>query len=133
MTEFVSKQFLLFVITGGIAALVNFGSRIVYSTLMSYSAAIVVAYITGMLTAFLLAKLFVFRNSRRSLAQSATAFAIVNVLAVLQVWIVSISLATYILPEIGVDSHAQELGHAIGVAVPVFTSYLGHKHFSFRD
>jgi putative flippase GtrA len=32
----------------------------------------------------------------------------------------------------GVTAYAPELAHAVGVVVPVFTSYLGHKHFSFR-
>jgi len=26
-----------------------------------------------------------------------------------------------------------EIAHAVGVAVPVFTSYLGHKHWSFKS
>ncbi len=26
----------------------------------------------------------------------------------------------------------REIAHAFGVVVPVFTSYIGHKHLSFR-
>jgi hypothetical protein len=32
----------------------------------------------------------------------------------------------------GVTAYVPEIAHGVGVAVPVFTSYLGHKHFSFR-
>ena len=34
---------------------------------------------------------------------------------------------------LGIDRFAAELAHAVGVMVPVFTSYLGHKHWSFRE
>ena len=46
---------MIFLLTGGIAAAVNFGSRIVYSNWLGFSTAVVLAYITGMITAFVLA------------------------------------------------------------------------------
>ena len=81
---FKSRQFVAFLVTGGLAAAVNFGSRILYNQWMGFSPAIVLAYITGMITAFVLAKLFVFRDSQRSLHQSALYFVLVNGVAVLQ-------------------------------------------------
>ena len=132
MQAFLSRQFLLFVITGGIAALVNFLSRIVYSHWVNYSIAILIAYVTGMITAFVLARLLVFTDTRQRLHKSAVLFTIVNLFAVAQVWIISMSLALYVLPGIGLRNHVEEIAHAIGVAFPVFTSYLGHKHWSFR-
>ena len=59
---FKSRQFVMFLITGGLAAAVNFGSRILYNQWMGFSAAIVLAYITGMVTAFVLARIFVFQD-----------------------------------------------------------------------
>ena len=41
-------------------------------------------------------------------------------------------LAYYLLPAIGVRHYVQEIAHAIGIIIPVFTSYLGHKRWSFR-
>jgi putative flippase GtrA len=129
---FVSRNFLMFLLTGGFAAAVNWGSRIVYNLWMPYSAAIVVAYITGMITAFVLAKLFVFTQSTQSTGRSVFFFTLVNLVAVLQTWGVSIGLAYYVLPWAGIDWHARELAHLIGVVVPVFTSYVGHKRWSFK-
>lgn len=63
-----SKQFLLFIFTGGIAALVNVGSRIFYNTWLSFSSSIIFAYLTGMVTAFVLAKCLVFQESRQATA-----------------------------------------------------------------
>lgn len=129
---FRSRQFLVFLLTGGLAAAVNFGSRILYNQWMGFSAAIVLAYITGMITAFVLAKVFVFRDSQRSLHQSALYFVLVNGVAVLQTWAISLLLADWLLPALGIRQYVHELAHAAGVVVPVFTSYLGHKHLSFK-
>jgi putative flippase GtrA len=129
---FLSKQFLIFLITGGTAAAINFGSRIVYNHWMSFSTAVILAYLTGMITAFILAKLFVFKESQRPIHHSAFFFCLVNVVAVAQTWAISMLLAYYVLPWLNVTAYAHEIAHATGVAVPVFTSYIGHKRWSFR-
>ncbi len=123
--QFLSKQFIMFLVTGGTAAMVNFGSRIVYNQWVSFSVAIVLAYITGMVTAFVLARWLVFQQSQQSVGRSALLFAAVT-------WLISMGLAVYALPQLGVTRWVAEIAHAFGVVVPVFTSYLGHKHFSFR-
>lgn len=130
--EFFSRQFLIFIITGGTAAIVNFGSRFFYNQWFSFSTAIILAYITGMITAFFLVKIFVFEPSQQSIHRSAMFFCMVNGLAIAQTWVISMSLAYYLLPYIGVTAYVQEIAHVIGIAAPVFTSYLGHKHWSFR-
>ncbi|MDG3086938.1 GtrA family protein [Vibrio hannami] len=127
-----SKQFFLFLCTGGFAAAVNFGSRVLYSQYVSFSTAIVFAYITGMITAFILAKLFVFRGSTNSVSKSAFYFILVNLAAIVQTWVVSMLLAVYILPYMGITRYVEEISHFVGVIVPVFTSYVGHKRLSFR-
>jgi putative flippase GtrA len=66
-----------------------------------------------------------------AVASEYTRFALVNLAAVAQVWIVSVGLARLAFPAIGFTWHAETVAHVIGVAIPVFTSYLGHKHFSF--
>ena len=131
--QFMSQQFLLFLVTGRIAAVVNFSSRIVYSFWLDFSTAIIVAYITGMITAFILAKLFVFRGGQQPFYKSAASFMLVNLIAVMQTWVVSMVLAYYVLTTFfGVTRFVEEISHAIGIMVPVFTSYLGHKYWSFK-
>lgn len=132
MKIFLNKQFTLFVVTGGIAAAANFGSRILFNRWMDFSSAVILAYITGMVVAFLLAKAFVFRESTQSTNKSILFFIVVNVFAVLQTWLISMGLAVYVLPAMGVKVFVHEIAHAAGIVAPVFTSYLGHKHFSFR-
>ena len=125
------KRFALFLFAGGTAALVNILSRVAFNLLMPYEVAIVVAYLCGMTTAYLLNKRFVFASSGRGVASEYTRFALVNLAAVAQVWIVSVGLARLVFPAISFTWHAETVAHVIGVMIPVFTSYMGHKHFSF--
>ena len=122
----------MFLLTGGTAAAVNFCSRIVYNLWLDFSSAVILAYITGMVTAFVLAKIFVFKDSQQSIQHSALFFILVNLVAVLQTWAISIGLAYYLLPSMGITVFVREIAHGVGVAVPVFTSYIGHKRWSFR-
>lgn len=127
-----SRQFLMFLLSGGTAAVVNFGSRILYNIWLNFSSSVILAYITGMITAFVLAKLFVFKDSQQSTHRSAMFFVLVNLVAVLQTWVISMVLAYHLLPWLGVTLFVREIAHAVGVAVPVFTSYIGHKRWSFQ-
>jgi putative flippase GtrA len=130
---FFSKQFALFIFTGGIAAAVNFGSRIVLNNHFGFSTSIILAYILGMITAFILAKFLVFKTSSQSTLKSIFYFILVNAAAILQTWAVSLGLAFYLLPYLGIEHDVKEIAHLVGVIVPVFTSFLGHKHFSFKQ
>jgi len=133
LTDFLQPQFRRFLVTGGIAALINLGSRIAYNQAVSYSTAIVLAYLTGMVAAYVLARRFVFTDSNRSTAASAPRFVIVNLFAIVQTWAVSIVLAEHVLPGLGIVRFAHALAHAVGVVVPAFTSFLGHRRWTFRD
>lgn len=131
--QFASLQFLLFILTGGIAAAVNFGSRILYNLWTDFSSAIVLAHLTGMVTAYVLARIFVFKQISLSLGWSVLMFALVNVVALAQTWVVSLLLADHFLPWMGMRTHAREFAHGVGVLLPVFTSYIGHKYLTFGN
>jgi putative flippase GtrA len=129
----VRKQFFGFIIVGGVAAAINVGSRIVLNRWMPYSAAIVVAYIVGMSTAFILNRLFVFRVTVNPIHRQAFWFTVVNLAAVAQTLVVSLFFAKWLFPEIGFHWHTETVAHACGVIVPVVTSFIGHKHLSFKN
>lgn len=85
-----------------------------------------------MVTAFVLAKWLVFKHRDQTLGSSAFLFTAVNVVAVLQIWLIRMGLAMYLIPAIGVQLWVPETANALGVVVAVFTSYLVNKHFSFE-
>lgn len=126
-----SPQFLKFAVAGGLAAAVNVGSRIAFSLLVPYGAAITLAYLVGMTTAFVLNRMFVFERSGRAKHEEYLRFGLVNLIALAQVWLVSEGLYRFAFPALGFTWHAETVAHAVGVVAPIFTSYLGHKHFSF--
>jgi len=131
--KFMSREFFIFLMAGGGAALVNFFSRLILSQWMEFSSAIILAYLCGMTTAFILSKLFVFKNNDQSIGSSIFYFCLVNVFAILQTWVISMLFAYKVLPFLNVSKFVPEISHFIGIVVPVFTSYLGHKHWSFAE
>ena len=91
-----------------------------------------ITYLFGMLTAYVLARRFVFDASGRSVRSELYRFTLVNLVALAQVWLVSVGLAEWLFPAIDFQWHAYDIAHLIGVASPIVTSYLGHRYYSFR-
>jgi len=127
------SQFLRFLLTGGFAALVNIGARYLLDIVMPFEVAVIIAYLIAMVVAYVLARQFVFEKSDSGMASESMRFAIVNLAAIVIVWVTSVGLARVIFPAIGFTWYADDIAHAIGVAVPAVTSYLGHKYFTFGD
>jgi putative flippase GtrA len=126
------SAFLRFVVSGGIAAGANILARIALSQVMAYEWAVALAYLVGMATAYGLMRVFVFERSGGSATGEVGRFVLVNLVALVQVWIVSVGLARWLFPAIGFAWHADTVAHVIGVLSPVIASYVGHKHFTFR-
>jgi putative flippase GtrA len=129
------RNFPAFLFSGGVAALVNLGSRWLLSFVLPFPAAIIIAYMLGMATAFPLFKFFVFHSTgpEGAVKREALWFTLVNVLALLQTLVVSLLLADWLFPATGFSFRPHDVAHCIGVAVPAFTSYWGHKYFTFRS
>lgn len=126
------RQFWAFVLVGGLAALVNWLSRIIFSAQgITFEIAVVMAYILGMTTAYTLSRRFVFEKTGRSVSGEIWRFSLVNLGSLLVVFVVSVSLERWILPGVGWTWRSAEVAHGIGVLSPVLTSYLGHRYFTF--
>ena len=126
-----APRFTRFLLAGALAAIANYGSRFLFSLNFNYPVSIVLAYCVGMLTAFLLMRRYVFEAHGRPLLPQIWKFVSVNGLAVGQTLIVSLVLARWALPALGIVWQVDALAHAVGVAVPVFTSFLLHKRATF--
>ena len=128
-----TRRFALFLVNGGIALGVNLVSRYFLNRIMPFEAAVILAYLFGMAVAFTLFRVFVFEPTARSARSQFTRFALVNLVAVIQVWVISVLLANYIFPAMSMVWHPHDVAHVVGALVPTVSSYLGHKHFSFSD
>lgn len=127
-----ARRVFLFLVTGGLSAAVNLASRLALSLAFPYEIAVAVAYLIGMVTAFMLFRSFVFQRGGHWHAEFRR-FAIVNAFAFCLVWITSIGLARLVFPALAFTWHAETVAHVIGVMTPVASSYYGHKRYSFRN
>jgi putative flippase GtrA len=126
-------RFVSFAVTGGIAAVCNLGSRILFSRVVRYEIAVAFAYLVGMVAAFVLARSFVFEKSETGWHIQLGRFLVVNMFGFAQVWLVSIGLVRMFFPRLGFHWHPEDVAHLLGVASPILISYYAHKHFSFRS
>ena len=131
-------RFIRFLLAGGLAAVVNFGSRFFYNLFVDFSTAVVLAFITGLTTGYLLNKRYVFTSSANSVVQEVSWFVIINLLALAQTWGLSVYLVQLLPQYIATDTPGRvatvaAVAHAAGILLPVFTSYIGHKYLTFRE
>lgn len=127
-----SVQFIRFILVGAIAAAVNIGCRVFFSQLIAFEYAVALAFPAGLAVGFFLSRTFVFPSSENPIGSQITRFVTINLLALAQVWLVSVGMARLVFPLTRYTWHAELFAHTIGVLSPVVTSYLGHKHFTFR-
>ena|SRR5687767_3276902 len=128
----ISARFIRFAAVGGFAAFANFASRIGFSRVVPYEVAIVLAFIVGITIAFVLSQRFVFEPSSNTVPKQFAWFFVINLAGLVQTFVVAVGLHRFVLPALGIEAHAEEIAHGIGVLVPVVTSYIGHKSLSFR-
>lgn len=128
-----SRRFAAFVLIGGIAAALNVGARILADWYVSYDIAIVIAFLIALTFAFTLNRAYVFTQGAGGIPKQYSRFLAINLLALAQVWAISVGLARWLFPAAGFDWHAETVAHAIGVVSPVATSFFLHKHFSFAE
>jgi len=126
-----TTEFLKFLVTGGLAALVNVASRYALNLVMPFEVAVVVAYLIGMTTAYILARFFVFQRSDRSIGSEFRRFTLVNLVALVLVWVISVGLARFVFPALAFTWHADDIAHLIGVLAPAVSSYFGHRLYTF--
>lgn len=126
------KQFYRFLIAGGIAAGVNYGSRFVLNLFFSFEISVVIAYLLGMLTAFPLMRVLVFAAEQGSYRTQMSRFLGVNLLGIAQTFLISVFLNRVAFPAIHFEFHPEAIAHFVGLITPILTNYAGHRYFTFR-
>jgi putative flippase GtrA len=122
-----------YLVAGFVAAGANYGSRFLFSRWVVFELAVTLAFFVGLLVGFLLMRHYAFEATQGALGKQALLYGAVNALALLQTLVISIVLARYALPALGfAGAQRDALAHAVGVAVPVMTSYFGHRWGTFR-
>ena len=125
------SQFIKFLFCGFIAALVNWISRLLFNDFMfiNLSLSIIFAHVLGMLIAFLLFRIVVFK-SNKNILQSISSFTIVNILSLILIYLMTISIIN-ILSFSDLDIlYIKGISHAIAISITSITSYVLHKKFT---
>ena len=126
-------RFVAFVLVGGFCSLVNLVARIVFNLATNYEVAIVLAFCVATTTAFLLNRIFVFDAQAGEWRRHSFRFLLVNLLTLLQVFLLTELFARIVFPWIGFHWHGDTVAHGIGLLSPILTSYWAHKHYSFAQ
>lgn len=126
------RGFAAFVLIGAFASLVNLVARILIDRFTSFEIAVVLAFPVALTTAFLLNRALVFRSAEAAWHGQFVRFLLVNLAALAQIFVISVALARYVFPFVGMRFHPETVAHAIGLLSPLFTNYWAHKHFTFR-
>ncbi len=124
-------EFLIFLALGGLAAATNLIVRYMLNFVMPFEVAVGLAYLAGMVVAFILFGKLLFTGSQGTLTRRVSRFIQVNLLGAALAWLVSVLMARIVLPSVGWTFHPLEVAHLFGVAAPVASSYVLHKRYTF--
>lgn len=129
---FLSRQFVGFLLVGGLAAFLHWLARLLFSFVMAYGWAVFFAYGIGMGVAFAMNSRYVFPTSDKPVSKQARDFLAINLAFLPVVWTASVFLNQY-LAEHGFARYSEEFAHAIAITLPIMATFLLYKFFAFRE
>lgn len=138
---FCSREFLAFLVAGGIASVVNLacGFALYSATPLPYTLCVFLGALSGLVVNFLLNYFFIFKYKGRDMfSQFQTFFAVALIGTMLTALLARLILAglrwghVEALDLCGYRLSAEFLAHALSVGFVTFYSYLAHKFFSFN-
>lgn len=129
------REFARFVLTGVIATVANLGTVWVLRQSSGYAAALLCGIGAGFAVSFLLTKLFAFRPGTGFGAASGgelARFLLVYGVGVGVNMAAALVAGRMVLPHVLPLREAQMAGAFIGAGTMTFTSYFGHRFFTYR-
>lgn len=125
-----------YLLTSGLAAIVNFASRFLYNLFFAFGTSVTLAYCTGMLVNFVFSKLYAFdsRNSGKT-HREVLKFFVVAGLGLLVTYVVS-TVLLYLLTRYFESSHLEiqkTVSHVGGMGIGFVANFVGHKLLTFKS
>lgn len=130
-----SKQILRFLISGGIAALVNFCSRFFFQLFFTYTLSIALSFSLGSVISFLLNKNFTFRSYDEKTAVQLVKFMLATVFGVILatfIVFIQITLFGFLGITFITEKEMELIVHIITIGIITIYSYLVMKYFAFK-
>jgi putative flippase GtrA len=132
LTSIESMQAVRYLMAGALAAAANYGSRFVFSLWFPFEVAVFLAFLAGLSAGFVLMRHYAFQATHGRVGPQLAKYVAVNLFALVQTLLISSVLARWLLPGLGLTSGVEAVAHGVGVAVPVVSSYFGHKLATFK-
>jgi putative flippase GtrA len=127
-------EFVRFFVTGVTATVGNLSTVWLVRPWLSYQISILVGIAVGFTISFLLTKLFAFRSPSWKRAGGELArFILVYGVGVAINWTTSMVLGAWLLHYFLPPRFAELAGALVGSSTMMFTSYFGHRHFTYRS
>lgn len=129
---FFTKQFLLFLIAGSLAAILHWAARLILSIWLPFIWAVAFAYLWGIIIGFMLNSFLVFPLSLKARHIQARDFILVNLFFLPLVWSASVQI-NELLKVYGVITHSEEIAHALAIPLPMLATFIIYKFFAFKE
>jgi len=128
------KQLSKYSLSGGLAAIFNFGSRIIYELLFTFNTSLVLAYFTGLLINYNLCRHYVFDEGKSASIKKQYPVFVVVALVGLLITYGATHLGLRILSiTIPLDSElAKSCSHIFGIGCGFLVNFFGHKTVTFK-
>jgi putative flippase GtrA len=133
--DFVSRQFVVFLISGGICAAVNFFGRFLFRPFTSYVVSVVLGFVLGTILSFILNRMITFRATDQRAAPQVVKFLVMTLgCLVLAAAIVRALSGLYFMLHVAfiTPKQMESLAHLIAIAICTVYNFLAMKYFSFR-
>jgi putative flippase GtrA len=127
------KQFIRYVISGSIATVLNLTGVWLSRQLLSYEIAVVIGAIVGTLTSYVLTKTFVFNSDTNAIDhKEMVRFFSVHSAVCLQIWLVAVSLESWLLPAEWPAGLRESLASLVSVGSVAITGFVLHRSVTYR-
>lgn len=129
-----SAQFLKFLFSGSMSALVNWSTRLILHQILEVDSdySFIIAYFLGLLTAFLLYRKFVFPYSFLPSTTQSIRFLIVN-FSFFPIVFFAFNFLVDLLLSFGMGDYAHPVSHVLVIGLPAVITFLLYKFFAFKS
>ena len=125
-----SKQFIYFLIAGGLSALLNFLTRLILRPYFDIILSAAFSYTAALICAFFLYRKFVFPYSNVPMNIQGKKFLLIQI-ACMPIVILIFSLMAGFFTSIGFGIYSEPLAHAISIGMPALITFLLYKLIVF--
>jgi putative flippase GtrA len=133
--NFISKQFLRFLLVGGIAGLANFLSRFAFQIFFSYTLSVALAFSFGTVISFILNRSYTFAAYDEKAMIQFIKFILIAIVGIALAAVIAwLGMVIYKALKIGLvnEKQMESIAHIIAIFLITFYNFLAMKYFSFK-